>query len=83
MIGSSIIILGSDILTLESFTIISFWDQGIVQGVVEKVVTASNSWLTILIIIKSNKMWVDKYAIHTLSLVIFVYFNTFYIKPLL
>ena len=28
-------------------------------------------------------MFVDKYAIYTLSLVIFVYVNTFHIKPLL
>ena len=46
-------------------------------------VTASNSLLTILIIIKSNKMFVDKYVIYTLSLVIFIYFNAFHIKTLL
>ena len=28
-------------------------------------------------------MFVDKYAIYTLLLVIFVYFNAFHIKPLL
>ena len=48
----------------------------------EGFVTASNSLLTIFIIIKSNKMFVDRYAIYTLSLVIFVYFNVFHIKQL-
>ena len=46
-------------------------------------VTASNSLLTVLIIIKYNKMFVEKYAIYTLSLVLFVYLNAFHIKPLL
>ena len=46
-------------------------------------VTASNSLLTVLIIIKYNKMCVDKYVIYTLSLVLFVYLNAFHIKPLL
>ena len=54
-----------------------------VQGVVKKFVTASNSLLNILIIIEYNKMFVDKYAIYTLSLVIFVYFDAFHTKPLL
>ena len=50
-----------------------------IRGVVKKFVTARNS----LLIIKSNKMFVDKYALYTLSLVIFLYFNVFHIKPLL
>ena len=54
-----------------------------IRRVVKKFITASISLLTILIIIKYNKMFVDKYAIYTLSLVIFVYFNAFRIKPLL
>ena len=60
-----------------------------IPGVVKKFVTASNSLLTILIVIKYNKMCVDKYAIYTLSLVIFVDFlkfvdfNAFLIKTLL
>ena len=54
-----------------------------VRGVSKKLVTAINILLTVLIIIKYNKMFVDKYAIYTLSLVIFVYFNAFHIKPLL
>ena len=44
----------------------------VIRGVVKQSVTASNSSLTILIIIKYNKMFVDKYAIYTLSLVISV-----------
>ena len=59
-----------------------------IRGVVKKFVTTSNSLLTILIVIKYNKMFVDKYAIYTLSLVIFVDFlkfvdfNAFLIKTL-
>jgi len=55
----------------------------VIRGVVKQSVTASNSSLIILIIIKYNKMFVDKYAIYTLSLVIFGYFNAFYMQPLL
>ena len=54
-----------------------------VRGVSKKLVTAINILLTVLIIIKYNKKFVDKYAMYTLSLVIFVYFNAFHTKPLL
>jgi len=57
--------------------------NGFIPGVVKRFVSASNSLLTILMIIKYSKMFVDKYAIYTLSLVIFVYFNALHIKQLL